>query len=61
MDSSQKNSEVDSSQSVDDWQINEIKAGLAEADRGEFATDREMEEVLNRWKIPRPKKISRHP
>lgn len=34
---------------VERWQIEEIKKGLEEADRGEFATDEQVEEVLKRW------------
>jgi len=36
------------------WQIEEIKKGLDEADRGEFASDQEVEKVLNRWTRGRP-------
>lgn len=31
------------------WQIEEIKKGLAEADRGDFATDKEVERTLKKW------------
>ncbi|HLM80627.1 MAG TPA: hypothetical protein VK302_08335 [Terriglobales bacterium] len=31
------------------WQIEEIEKAIAEADRGEFASDQEVEEVLKRW------------
>ena len=31
------------------WQIEEIKKGIAEADRGEFASDEEVEQSLKRW------------
>lgn len=31
------------------WQIEEIKKGIAEADRGEFASDADMEESFARW------------
>jgi predicted transcriptional regulator len=34
---------------LDDWQIAEIKKGLAEADRGELATDEEVAAVLSKW------------
>ncbi|MGA7558842.1 MAG: hypothetical protein WCF61_16755 [Terriglobales bacterium] len=34
---------------VERWQIEEIKKGLEEADRGEFASDEEVDEVLKRW------------
>ncbi|MCO5090558.1 CopG family ribbon-helix-helix protein [Bosea sp. (in: a-proteobacteria)] len=32
------------------WQIQRIKAGIAEADRGEFATDEEVEAVFRKYK-----------
>jgi predicted transcriptional regulator len=32
------------------WQVEKIKAGLAAADRGEFATDTEMEQVFSRYR-----------
>ena len=31
------------------WQIDEIAKGLAEADRGKFATDEEVEAVFAKW------------
>lgn len=31
------------------WQIEEIKKGVAAADRGEFATDEEVDQVVKRW------------
>lgn len=31
------------------WQIQEIQAGIAEADRGEFATDDEVSAVLTKY------------
>jgi RHH-type transcriptional regulator, rel operon repressor / antitoxin RelB len=34
--------------SVNEWQINEIKKGLAEADAGAFATDEEMQQTIRR-------------
>jgi RHH-type transcriptional regulator, rel operon repressor / antitoxin RelB len=34
---------------VNEWQINEIKKGIAEADAGDFASDREVQQVLKRW------------
>ena len=34
--------------SVNEWQINEIKKGLAEADAGDFATDAEMQQTIRR-------------
>ncbi len=32
------------------WQIEQIKAGLAEADRGEFATEQEVEAVFAKYR-----------
>ena len=32
------------------WQIEKIRAGLAAAESGEFATDTEMEQVFNRYR-----------
>ena len=34
--------------SMNEWQINEIKKGLAEADAGDFATDEEMQQTIRR-------------
>jgi RHH-type rel operon transcriptional repressor/antitoxin RelB len=34
---------------LNDWQIEEIKKGLAEADRGQFATDKDVERTLKKW------------
>ena len=34
--------------SVNEWQINENKKGLAEADAGDFATDEEMQQTIRR-------------
>jgi predicted transcriptional regulator len=34
--------------SVNEWQINEIKKGLAEADAGDFATEEEMQRTIRR-------------
>jgi predicted transcriptional regulator len=31
------------------WQIKKIEDGLAAAERGEFATDEEMEKIYNRY------------
>lgn len=33
---------------VNEWQINEIKKGIAEADAGDFATDEEMQQTIRR-------------
>ncbi|MCA0420167.1 MAG: ribbon-helix-helix protein, CopG family, partial [Proteobacteria bacterium] len=32
------------------WQIQRIKEGIAEADRGEFATDEDVAAVFNKYK-----------
>ncbi len=34
---------------VNGWQIEEIKKGLEEADRGEFAGDEEVRRVVSKW------------
>ena len=34
---------------VNEWQINEIKKGIAEANAGDFASDKEVQQVLKRW------------
>ncbi|MGA7685438.1 MAG: CopG family ribbon-helix-helix protein [Terriglobales bacterium] len=34
--------------SVNEWQIAEIKKGLAEADAGDFASDEEMQQTIRR-------------
>jgi len=39
---------------VERWQIEEIKKGIAEADRGEFASDEEMQQTLKRLTRVRP-------
>jgi RHH-type rel operon transcriptional repressor/antitoxin RelB len=35
--------------SVNEWQIAEIKKGLAEADAGDFATGEEVQQVMKKW------------
>ena len=35
--------------SVNEWQIAEIKKGLAEADAGDFATAEEVQRVFKKW------------
>jgi len=37
---------------LEKWQIDEIKKGLDEADRGEFASDEEVKQLLKRWMAP---------
>lgn len=34
---------------VNEWQIEEIKKGLAEAHRGEFANDAQVRRTMNKW------------
>ena len=34
---------------VNEWQIEEIKKGLREADAGDFASDKEMEQTIAKW------------
>ena len=33
------------------WQIGAIKEGIREADRGEFATDREVRKTFKKWGV----------
>ena len=35
--------------SINEWQIEEINQAIKEADRGEFATDHEVQEVMSKW------------
>ena len=34
-----------------EWQINEIQAAIAEADAGDFATDAQVQAVIDKWTI----------
>ena len=34
-----------------EWQINEIQAAIAEADAGDFASDAEVQGVIDKWTI----------
>jgi len=34
---------------VNEWQIEEIRKGMAEADRGEFASDEQVRHKMNKW------------
>jgi RHH-type transcriptional regulator, rel operon repressor / antitoxin RelB len=34
---------------LNEWQIEEIRKGIEEADRGEFASDKQVEQSLKRW------------
>ncbi len=36
--------------SVNNWQIEEIKKGISEADRGDFASEKDVQRALNKWK-----------
>jgi predicted transcriptional regulator len=40
--------------SLNDWQVEEIKKGLIEADLNEFATDEEVRDAINRYKCHQP-------
>jgi RHH-type rel operon transcriptional repressor/antitoxin RelB len=35
--------------SLNEWQIEEISKALGEADRGEFASERQVEKVMRKW------------
>jgi RHH-type rel operon transcriptional repressor/antitoxin RelB len=35
--------------SVNEWQIAEIKKAIASADRGEFASEEQVQQTLKRW------------
>ncbi|HEY1677545.1 MAG TPA: CopG family transcriptional regulator [Candidatus Sulfotelmatobacter sp.] len=35
---------------LNEWQVQETEKALAEADRGDFATDKEVERVIKKWK-----------
>ena len=35
---------------LSDWQEKQIRAGIEEADRGEFATEEEVEAVFAKWR-----------
>jgi RHH-type rel operon transcriptional repressor/antitoxin RelB len=34
---------------INEWQIEEIKKGLHEAEQGDFATDKEVQRLLTKW------------
>jgi predicted transcriptional regulator len=34
---------------LNDWQIEEIKKGIIEADQGDFASEKEVERTLRKW------------
>ena len=35
---------------LNEWQIAEIKAALEEADRGDFASEKEVAKVMRKWR-----------
>jgi predicted transcriptional regulator len=35
--------------SINEWQIQEIKAAITEADAGDFASDAEVKAVMDKW------------
>ncbi|MBZ5566790.1 MAG: hypothetical protein LAN64_02950 [Acidobacteriia bacterium] len=39
---------LDESDHLDNWQIEEIKKAIIEADRGEFASDEEAQQIFQR-------------
>lgn len=44
------NEAIDQYLDLQDWQEKRIQEGIAEADRGEFATGEEVEAVFARWR-----------
>jgi predicted transcriptional regulator len=44
------NEAIDSYLTLVDWQLDHIKEGIEQADRGEFVTDGEIEATLARWR-----------
>jgi len=36
---------------ANEWQIEEIRKGMAEADRGEFASDEQVRHTMNKWTV----------
>jgi predicted transcriptional regulator len=34
---------------VNEWQIGEIKKGIAEADAGDFASDEQVQKTIRKW------------
>jgi hypothetical protein len=36
---------------LNEWQAAEINKGLIEADRGEFASETELDQTLKRWRV----------
>ena len=36
---------------INDWQLGEIKTAMAEADAGDFASEKEVRALARKWKI----------
>ncbi len=36
---------------LNEWQINELKAAIKEADAGDFASNKEVQAVFNKWGV----------
>ena len=36
---------------LNEWQVQEIRVAIAEADRGDFASEAEVKEVLGKWGV----------
>jgi predicted transcriptional regulator len=41
---------MDESEALNQWQIEETKKALAEADRGDFGSEEEVRQTFDRWK-----------
>ena len=37
---------------INEWQLQEIKTALAEADAGDFASAKELKKTLRKWGVP---------
>jgi predicted transcriptional regulator len=40
---------VEQAIAIEEWQIQELEAGIKEADAAKFASNEEVERVLNKW------------
>lgn len=38
---------------INEWQIREIRAALAQAKEGDFASDKEVQALAKKWKVTR--------
>lgn len=36
---------------TNEWQVQAIRAGIEQADRGDFATDQEVEDLARKWQV----------